>query len=842
MFMRRDKVPLYKFIVLSFVFLLAAIPSLAQDTFKGRVINKKTQQGVVGATILGGSSNQGTSTDKEGNFFIKLDSTISVLEIRAMGFKSEVLYLTPQDTVLNILLEPEANIIEAVDITQKRKYNRKNPAVELIDLVIKHKKINKLEKKDSLYFEQYDKIKFGMVDPEEGFKNRLGDLSFFFKNVDTSLIEGKELLTLFMQENLSDNFVKQSPSKKKQIIKVQHKTEFDPRYVNNPNIESYMNYLLQPVDIYDESIFFINKLILSPIADRAKLYYKYYISDTIRTDKEFFIRLKFEPFNMVDVLFKGELIVSMDGRYAVKSAKMEVDKSANISWVTDLRFDLSYYKNKDGIMLQDTSDVFVVFGRGKKDVLFGHRLSVNQKYDLQHANDENVFSGPPVELKLDNQVALNTVRPIALNPTESRTYSNVDSINDLKSFRFMLATGYLLAQGYYSLGKFEVGPLEYVYHKNNIEGNRFRLGGRSTAALSDKVYLEGYIAYGTQDDQFKYYLKSAVSLNGESVAKFPAHYVEASVQHDIFEPGKAIGFLKGDSFFRSFRSNRPMKWLETDAYRLGHLVEFGNHFSIGTHFTHQRRTPTGDLLFPLSSDTTQFLPNINTNDLQMVLRWAPFEKFYYRNLDRSTVVEKYPIFNLQYNKGIKGFWGGNYNYDALRFSASKRFFLNQLGFGDMTVSAGKIWGTLPYPLLEMPNIQEQKDRHTISYEMTNNMEFVTDKYIKMAYDHEMNGYILNKIPLLKKLKWREIFGVKMFYGKLSDNNNPYLSPDVIGFDRHEDGYIVTNALAPSPYWEGYIGVDNIFRILRFQYVKRLNYRHLPDITKERYKVSINFNF
>lgn len=748
-----------------------------------------------------------------------------------------------KDTTVTYFLKSERNQIEAVDIVRKRKYsNKNNPAVELIDLVIRHKSKNRLNRKDSLYFEQYDKIKFGLVDPKEGFSTKLGSLSFFFKNVDTITNKGKELLTLYMEENISDNYTQQNPARTKKIVKAQHKTEFDARYINNANIQSYMNYLFQPVDIYDESIFFINKQFLSPIADNGKLFYKYYIVDTVRTPRELYVRLAFEPRNPTDLLLKGELQVSLDGKYAVKEANLSIGKNANINWVNEFDIRLDYSPHKDGAMLMDTARVQVIFGLGNSDALFGERLSYNSKYDLAYPIPENTFAGAPVDSKIDPAISLTQARPVALNPFEEKTYTNVDSINDLKTFKALLATGYLLSQSYYSLGKVELGPVEYVYHQNSWEGNRFRIGGRTTAGLSDKFYLEGYLAYGTRDEQLKYYLKSAFSLNGKSVATFPAHYIEGTYQHDVFDPGRPIGFLKGDSFFQGFRANKPLKWLATDAYRIGHVIEFANHVSLATNLTHQRRNPLGDLRFPLSADSNQFLDHINTNDVQFTLRWAPFEKFYYRNLRRQTILEKYPVFTLQYNKGITGLWDANYKYDALRFSASKRLFLNQIGFGDLTVSAGKIWGNLPYILLEMPNVQEVKDRHTISYELTNSMEFVADQFLKFSYDHELQGFIFNKIPFLRKLKLREIFGAQMFYGELSAGNDPYLSNSVVHFDRDKDGNKMSHVLGKDPYWEGYVGIDNILKVVRVQYMRRFNYLNNPNLTKERFRVSLNFNF
>lgn len=827
--MRRKTVVIFKLLIMTLLVIFALLPTFAQSPLRGIIVDNKNNKPIQGATIKYLGNNQATSSDKDGLFFLEIDSTRQALEVHAMGYKLKVEPILQEDSLVYIILEKHNMEIEAVEINQKIKYNKKNPATEIIDLVIQHKKYNKLTRKDSLFYKQYEKVKFGLVNPQKGFSTKLGDMSFFFQNVDTTVIKGQKTLSLFLQEDVSDNYIKQNPARTKRIIIAEKRTEFDPRYVNNHNIEAYLNYIMQPVDVYDESIFFVNKLFLSPIADNAKMYYKYHIADTIRDEKGVNIRIKFEPFNKQNLLFTGELIISMDGRYAVERANMSVDKQANLSWVTQLNMNLSYLKNSDGIMLQDSSHILVQFGGGKKDVLFGERISVNEDYDLKYPISKEIFDGAPIEKKINPNLSLNQIRPVKLNVAEQYTYINVDQINHLKSFKTLAAVGYLISQGYYSFGKFEVGPLEYVYHRNNIEGNRFRIGGRTTASFSEKVYLQGYVAYGLEDQQIKYSMKTAVALNGKSVATFPAHYLEGMVQHDVFDPGRNIGFLKGDSFFRSFGGNRPNKWMNTDAYRLAHMIEFGNHVSINTSFTYQARNPIGDLKFISSGDSSLLINRINTNDIQVILRWAPFEKFYYRNLERTTIVENYPVFNLQYNKGIKGFWGASYNYDAIRIAVSKRFFMNQIGFGDATITGGKIWGVLPYPLLEIPNVAEVSDRHSISYERTNTTEFVADEFIKFAYDHKFNGFILNKIPLIKKLKLREIAGLRMFYGRLSNANNPYLSNDVVQFDRGDNGVVMTNVLGNRPYWEGYVGLQNIFKIFEVQYYKRLSYVSYPTV-------------
>ncbi|TDS14569.1 DUF5686 family protein [Sphingobacterium paludis] len=818
----------------------------AQRTIEGVVADKRNAHKIPLASIAIIGSAEGTSCDANGRFkLITNRKPPFQLLVSAIGYKDEIIDYKAAQGTLSVALENNEQVIDAVEISRKVKYKNRNPAVDLIQQVIKNKRINRLENQAPLAFKQYDKLQFGMVNPPQGYKKGLGPIGFVFDNVDTITVPGKKLLTIFMQEQLSDVYSKNNPKAFKKRVKSIKQTDFDPRYINNHNIQSYLSYLFQDVEIYDENIFMINKLFLSPIANNAPVFYKYYITDTVQTADGRFIELAFEPRNKTDLLLSGKLQITMDDRFAVRLAELHTNKESNLNWVNDVEIELVYRPNEQQFMFLERSNVSIVFGTDRRDAVYGRKSSLNYDYDFSPVLADDVFAGAPTEIlpsAKENDALVAQQRPIQLSPVEGRVYSNIDSLNNNRTFKTMLAIGYLLGLGYYPVGPVEFGPLEYLYSRNNIEGNRIRIGGRTTAAFSEKLFIEGYLAYGMRDGELKYFVRPTLSLNGESVAKFPAHYIQAAVQHDIFDPGRNLGFRKGDSFFQSIRRNRPTKWMDTDAYQITHLIEFGNHVSLSSSVIHHQRRAIGDLRFISSADQATPMPQINTNELQFILRWAPNEKFYYRNLSRNTIIEKYPVFNLQYNRGLDGFRGGDYAFDALRASVSKRFFLKQLGFADFTLAGGKIWGTLPYPLLEIPDVFREEDRHVIDFTLMRSTEFVADEYVRLSLEHKLEGFIFNKIPLIKRLNLREIWGVKMFYGSLMDNNNPYVSDEVIRFDQNAEGQTLTHVMDRSPYWEGKVGIDNIFRILRVEYIKRLNYLDLPDVQRDAYRVSVHFNF
>lgn len=836
----------WKFNCIIILLLCSAQMGFGQRVIKGHFVDESSRKVIPQATLSNDTLHWGTSANNEGYFSISLPRGENEVwaEGRALGYETKKIKLSAQQTEVTISLTPAEKQLESVEVHRKRKYsNKNNPAVDLIRQVIQHKKDNKLHTKQQIQYTEYEKLQVGLLVSPPKKKKRKSSLDFFFDNADTTANPENAPLPIFLKENNAHIFSQKDPQRYKKIINQQKETLFDPRYINNQNIQAFIEDIFQSIDVYDESIYILQKMFLSPVADNAPLFYKFFIQDTVDIEGQSYISLSFRPRNETDLLLFGTLQISTDGRYAVKHADLEIGENANVNFIQNARMRIDYSSNEKGIMLPRETHANATFGIGKSNLFFGDRTTVLSDYDLTSEIEPQVFSGPPVEVAEEATLkGENFKRPIPLTETEEKTYSNVDSLNNMSSFQTLLGAGYLLAQGYYPIHYFEIGPLEYLYSRNNIEGNRIRIGGRSTAKLSEKVYIEGYTAYGFRDDAWKYNLKTAVSLNGKNIAQFPAHYLEGSVQKDIFEPGKNLGFLTGDSFFQSFRKNRPTKWIDTEGYQLKHVWEFGNHFGLHSSFTHQRRYPIGDLKFIKSDGSNQSLTHMHTNDMEFTLRWAPHEKFYYRNLNRTSIVNKNPVMALTYKKGVDGFWESDYAYDKLSFAIGNRFFMNQLGFFDIAAEAGKYWGTLPYPLLEIPNYAEEKERYAVSYNLLNSMEFIADQYVKIGAEHQLGGFILNKIPLIKKLKLREFWGFNGFAGSLSAQNDPALSPHVVEFERNEEGDFITRKLGEDTYFEGFVGLDNIFKVLRVEYVKRFNYLHSPEIHKEKVRLSLHIQF
>ncbi len=819
---------------------------IAQDFIRGKVIDAQTGKGISRVSINWLDGDSGGSSDTLGFFKILDIKKYRQLVFGAVGYERRTVDVRRlQDSMMTVHLIASNNTLEEVVVNRKNK-KTKDPAIALIEQVIAHRPQNHYTRIPEIRFDEYEKTQFGFVNPEDKAKKFPKPFRFLFENIDSTAFRGQTIAPFYLEENYANVYSSHNPDRSKKIVISHNQTELNPRFFNNDNWQTRFQTILRDVDLYDNTIQITNKGVLSPIAAGATAFYRYKIQDTVKIEGKDYIELHFEGKSAIDLLFYGDLLISDDTRYAVHRATLNIGRSANINWINDVQIDLSYSEFKNGSMLPVRADLKMLFGGSKSDVLYGRRETQYLGYRTDSISNEN-FAGVPVEkrylLQSAPQVPIVGVRPTPLSHAELGAYQKVDSVQNMRSFNQLVALGYLLAKGYYNAGKVEFGPLEYLYSRNNYEGNRVRLSGRTTRLFSEKAYIEGYTAYGDKDKELKYYLSTAFTLNGERIVQFPANYLRFTVQHDVMEPGRGLGFLKGDGFFRSFGKNRPNKWQFNDIYRIDHLIEFGNHVSVGTAFTHTRRQPRADLFYINSLPLPDTVRQVNTNDLQLILRWAPNEEFTYHNLDRGTVENKYPIFTLQYNKGLKGFWGADYSYDALRFSIFKRLFLSPAGQADFEFSGGRIWGKhLPYTLLELPDVNRDKQGPLVNFDLMATSEFVSDQFLKLTYYHNWNGFFFNRIPLFRRLKWREVTGFKAFYGKLSDANNPFVTPENIQFEADKNGIIQTKAVRNKPYVEGLVGVDNIFKLIRLEYKKRLSYSGGEGIPSDTFTASLHFNF
>ncbi len=825
----------------------------AQKTaISGTVRDAATKETLPYVSVFFNGTKIGTQTDLNGNYSISSNEAQSALSFNYVGYQVLVKTVIPGTTQqIDVNLKPDAKSLDEVVIVagKKVKYrNKDNPAVELIRQVIAHKEENRIKSYNTISYRQYEKMLFSLSNVSDKFKNKkiFRNYQFLFQEQDSTLIGGKNLLPIYIQEKLSDNYYSKFPEKNKTVVVAEKQVEFDNRYIDNKGMKTYFDRMYQDIDIYKNNISVMSNEFLSPVADGAPAFYKFFITDTLKNQKPQLIELSFTPRNTNDMLFEGRIYVTNDSHYAVTGVAMSVNKNINLNFVRALKIDLDFEPNAKGKYSLSKSNLLADFGIGKTKGLgfTGERTVTFKAYQYDTPLPDTLLKGKNTVILADaakkSDLFWQQNRLDSISKDQLKIYHNIDTLQNLPSFKRTMKIVTLLFAGYQDLGPYEIGPVNTFYSFNNVEGLRLRLGGRTTPQLSKRYYFENYAAYGFKDEKWKFFLSATYSLNNKSIYEFPQNYVRASFQRDTKIPGQELQFVQEDNFLLSFKRGVNDMLLYNDFYRVDYVKEFENHFSYSIGLKKWSQTPAGGLYYQTS--TGGLVDRLTTSEVSVQLRYAPNEKFIQGKIYRSPIADRYPVFNLKYTAGLKGVLGGEYNYHSLMGSIDKRFYLSQLGYSDVTFEGGYIAGKVPFPLLDIHRANQTYAYQLNSYNLMNFLEFVSDHYVSINIDHNFNGFFFNKLPLLKKLKLREVVSFKALYGGLRNENNPAYNPGLYQLPVYENGSVRTYALGNDPYMEGSVGVGNIFKFLRVDLVKRFNYLNHPEVSEWGIRARIKLDF
>ncbi|MBS1562811.1 MAG: carboxypeptidase-like regulatory domain-containing protein [Bacteroidetes bacterium] len=839
-------------LVILLILFNAALSQAQTTEVKGIVRDAATQQPLAFVSVVFKGA-KGVVSDENGAYSLSTGNMkFVIVEYSYGGYKKVTKTIKPGvEQEINIDLEPVA-MKEVVVKGKRGKYrNKDNPAVELIRLVVDHKASNRISAYDYVQYQQYEKMEVSLTNkPEKLMKNPLlKNYKFVLENQDSTKIEGKALLPVYLQETLSDKYFRNNPSKEKTYILGEKQVNFG-EYIDNQGVKTYLNSMYGDIDLYSNNITLLSNQFLSPIADAAPTFYRFYIRDTVEEDGIKLVKMFFTPRNPNDLLFRGTMYITLDGNYAVQKITMTISKNANLNWTRELRINQDFERGVDGRYHVSMSNMLAEFAltKGASGGIMGERTVSFKNFIVNKPAPDSVYEGKSV-VKVENPASGTDSfwvanRHTPLSQVESKVYSNIDSLQGMKSYRRFMDIATLVLAGYKTFGPFEVGPVSAFYSFNPVEGFRLRFGGRSTPKLNKNIYIEDYIAYGFKDEKWKYYLSATYSFNHKSVYSFPLNYLRVSYQHDTKIPGQELQFVQEDNFLLSFKRGDNSKWLYNDIAKVEYTREFGKNISYTFGFKNWKQQPAGSIIYEKPSPTgSTIIPTITTSELSGELRWAPNEQFYQGKVYRVPIFNKYPIFKLRYTQAFKGLVKGEYNYQALNLNIFKRFYLSQFGYADVVAEGGYIFGQVPFPLLTIHRANQTYAYQLNSFNMMNFMEFVSDHFASVNMDYYFNGFIFNKLPLLKKLKLREVISGKILYGAIRDENNPDKNPAVFKFPVDPiTGAPTTFAVSQRPYMEVSAGVANIFKLFRVDLVKRLTYLDHPDVSEWGIRVRARFDF
>ena len=844
--------------------LLGCCISVSAQNIQGVVTDSLTNEPIPYLSVFYEGKGVGSITDNDGNYKVETRKGWNKLTFSAVGYVTKVVNIIPGVTKnLNVRMRPDDIMLDEVVVKPKReKYSRKNnPAVELMKKVIAHKKNNKLSENDYYQYNKYQKITMSLNDvtPEMLEKGMYKKMPFLKDQIELCEETNKFILPISVDETASQKIYRKHPKSEKTIIKGMSSTGVNELFATGDMLSTVLKDVFTDVNIYDNDIRMLQYPFISPISSSDAIsFYKFYIMDTTFVDKDKCFHLTFVPNNSQDFGFTGHLYVLADSSYTVKKCTMNLPKKSGVNFVDNMDIIQEFEQLPNGEWVLKTDDMIVEMTLMK--IMQGFQIRRTTRYS-DYAFDElpqQLFKRKGAEIKEADAMMRgddfwNQYRPVPLTQTESSMDMLVKRLEQMPGFKYVIFVLKAFIENFVETGtkehpsKVDIGPVNTMISNNYIDGLRLRMSAQTTANLNPHLFFKGYYAYGFKDHRSKYMGEVEYSFNKKEYLprEFPKNSITFSYQYDVMSPTDKFLKTDKDNVFVSFKTSTvdQMSYVRNIALKYENETQFGLKTTV--EVKHSTDEPTGGLAYITNDDQKTLVPEIQTMEASLAFRYAPGETFVNTKQRRIPVSFDAPVFTLSHTAGFKGVLGGEYNYNLTEIGLYKRFWFSSWGKIDMFVKGGAQWNKVPFPLLIMPaaNLSYILQRET--FNLINNMEFLNDRYASLDVSWDLNGKIFNRIPLLKKLKWREAIGFKMLYGHLTDKNNPMKHPgdsELFLFPTR-DGRPTSFVMDPkTPYMECSVGIHNIFKILHIDYVRRLNYLDHPDANKwgVRFMVMMTF--
>ena len=768
------------------------------------------------ATISFSHSSKGTRANIDGKFtFISNEGNLDTMIISSIGYGKKYILLDTSKEKSFYQIEMERSSIQMKNFVFK--YDR-NPGLTLIKKVIKNKYLNNYDKATNYSYEVYNKLEIDINKiPKKSFKENgiLKNFNFVQNFIDSSS-EEKPFLPLFLTETISDYYYQKKPKKTKEFIKGSRISGY-----KNESVSKMLGSMYQNINVYENAISIFNIDFISPIANDAPLFYKYEIVDTQIINNKTCYQVAFSPKRSGEHTFNGDCWIH-DTDFAIQKINMIVTKEQNINWVNKVTMLQEFTNFEDTLWFLTKDKYFVDFlpPQGDKFAGFlGRKTTTYKNIKVNSSSIEDVVNDKENkdDTKIDkdalnrNENYWNEVRHDSLSKNEKAIYKMIDTIQNLPIYKKYYNGAYLLSTGIKEIGPVELGSFYNSYSNNIVEGSRFRFTIGTTPKLFKHIYLNGYLAYGTKDERFKY-CGSALWI----LKRKPRMYVFAEVKQDLENNANSYDEARSiDNIFSSIgrKKNIPWKLAFVDKQRIEFFNSYYSGFSHLVSFERKTFTPYSPLP---STNILSEINEVNSNSIQtaeigLELRFAYKEEFVEGNYYRTSLGTKYPLIKLYGGMGIKNLVGGQYNYQKIRLSISDNQSLKHFGSIYYNLFAGRIIGNVPYSILEVHPGNEFYYYNNRAFNMMYRYEYISDKYAGIILEHNMGSLFFKYIPYVDKMKIRCFWNAKTVYGGLSKSNQ------LLNLNKGYD----FQTLSKSPYLEVGTGLENILKVLRIDFVWRV---------------------
>ncbi len=840
----------YFYFLTGILLLCCCSVTFAQDiTISGKVTDSQTGDPVPFANIVVNGTSLGTNTDFSGYYQLRLTEPADSITASYIGYHPRSKAVLPGQQVINFQLEETIQNLEEMVFTAEE-----NPAFAILRNVIRNKEQNDKRTLEAYQYESYTKIEIDLDNLTDKFRKRkiVKKVKQVIDSVDQIAGEdGEAILPLFISESISDFYFRSDPELKKEFIK---KTKISGVGIEDGTLVSQLiGSTFQEYNFYQNWLNIWNKEFVSPVADGWNGYYDVFLTDSLMVEGHFCYRLDLYPKRPGDLAFTGSIWVTKE-QYALKQVDLWVDRVTNLNFIEKLKIQQELEPSKEGPWLPVKTRVLTDFQLLKEFGFKDEMTGILAKFFISNKDIEinqphpTRFYDQKIEMAEDVQVPdrqfWDNNRHIPLTTTEKNVMIMIDTMKQIPPVKRATDLITYLGSGYFDLGKkFEAGPYPLFYANNDLEGNRFRFGGRTTIDFSNKWILSGYLAYGTRDKDLKY--GAGIDY---IISRKPWTEIGVYSTRDIQQVGLTFDDIFGDLRLIAFETFFRNIDYETPYYLRENRLQFKKELHRGLNqkvVLRSRQYQPIDLdstfnyayrLDPGSVDS-ELMQDFETTELTLETRYSRDERWIQNdNVRQSLGAINSPIITLRYTLGMKDVLGGDFNYHKIALNITKSLKMGFLGVSDLSVTGSKIFGQVPLPLLSAHLGNESPYYVAIAYNTMGFSEFVSDTYASLNYQHHFEGFLLNRVPLFKKLKWRMVGTMNLLTGTVGEDNLNLHSE--VGINGLPTAPI--KALGDDPYLELGYGIENIFRVFRIDAIHRLTY--LDDSQGENFAVKFSFNF
>tara|TARA_B100001094_G_scaffold74994_1_gene71424 strand:- start:13263 stop:15791 length:2529 start_codon:yes stop_codon:yes gene_type:complete len=809
----------FRFLISLILIIFSSFTVNCQFNVKGIVIDQN-EEPIPFANVIFSGTKLGTLTNFKGEFELSSSSRKKELTVQLLGYETKKLKLNKKNLFLKITLfeGEQLNEVIVVEKPKKRLKKKQNPAYRVLKEVWARKSNMGFSKPKAYAYEKYSTFEVGLNNMDTLFlKKILGEsldsvLTIIRQNRNNKLFYiplnlKEEHRSVYGENNLS---IERSDLNAIRISGLKTNGFFFKRI---ENVFKYVNVLNETVVVADKSF-------SSPIAETGFINYDYVLTDSLKSKKGKEYKIYFFPRRDGDWVFEGNMTISAPS-YALKEIEMRISPDINLNIVRDVYIKQNFQEIESGIFLPYSSNYegdFTVFSKNedekglyvKKNETFNSYVLNQPKTEMFYKESQSIRTD--LDLNKDDDYWTNLDR----EETTTNIIMLLKDLEDNRKVKSITSTIDFLTSGYKVISPdLQFGKWWDALNYNDVEGLRFNARFRTFRSLDDRFRSTAFIAYGLKDKEIKYGIDSRYLLSYKPRLTLGLVYSNDYEQlgNSIFSTGILLDSkpkVKQNLFSRG--SNYFLSEVETIGFTT--LLEPFKNLKIGLSLESKHFASADQTYFNIDYEQNgTVLTQYNNTSFSTYLTFTPNRNVYGRGVDQKLGRSNFASFSLKYTRGLDGILQGNFSYNQLQFSYKHPIRISFFGILESNLELGKTFDPVPIALLTALPANQGYSLIPRTFSLINYYDWISDNYLLGHFEHHFNGFIMNKIPLLEKLKLRSLVTFRFAYGSISNDN--------ISKNKSK---IVYNSPSNKPYYEYSLGIENIgfgnFKFFRADFIWR----------------------